>query len=46
MSVLTFRLFFFGQTVFCEYYIRNNILQKLKAGNKNEQYDKESKQRP
>lgn len=31
MSVLIFHLFFFGQTVFCEYYIRNNILWKIKA---------------
>lgn len=36
MSVLIFHLFFFGQTVFCEYYIRNNILWKEKADSKNE----------
>lgn len=34
MSVLIFHLFFFGQTVFCEYYIRDNIFTKIRAGRK------------
>ena len=31
---MIFHLFFFGQTVFCEYYIRNDIFVKTKAGKK------------